>query len=46
MVTLDGVDIAKIGLHALRANVAVISQDPVLFSGEGGREKYILYILP
>lgn len=32
-VWLDGVDLASIGLHALRSRVAVIAQDPMLFSG-------------
>lgn len=30
---LDDVDIGQLGLHVLRASVAVIPQDPVLFSG-------------
>ncbi|KAF0696136.1 Aste57867_13082 [Aphanomyces stellatus] len=32
-ITLDGVDIATLGLHDLREQFAVIPQDPVLFSG-------------
>ncbi|KAI9987884.1 hypothetical protein PInf_024139 [Phytophthora infestans] len=31
-ITIDGVDISKIGLHDLRSNIAITPQDPVLFS--------------
>jgi ATP-binding cassette, subfamily B, bacterial len=30
---LDGIDIRKIGLHALRNQIAVVLQEPLLFSG-------------
>ncbi|KAG1701151.1 hypothetical protein DVH05_011387 [Phytophthora capsici] len=32
-ITVDGVDISKVGLHGLRSKIAIIPQDPVLFSG-------------
>jgi ABC-type multidrug transport system fused ATPase/permease subunit len=32
-ITIDGVDIATLGLHDLRSNITIIPQDPVLFSG-------------
>lgn len=32
-VTIDGLDISKVNLHCLRSRLAIIPQDPVLFSG-------------
>ncbi|KAI9504470.1 P-loop containing nucleoside triphosphate hydrolase protein [Coemansia spiralis] len=32
-IVLDGIDISKIGLEALRRSVTIIPQDPVLFNG-------------
>ena len=32
-IVIDGQDVTGIGLHVLRKNVAIIPQDPVLFSG-------------
>eukprot|EP01022_Parablepharisma_sp_SALTPOND_P032721 TRINITY_DN860_c0_g1_i1.p1 TRINITY_DN860_c0_g1~~TRINITY_DN860_c0_g1_i1.p1 ORF type:complete len:1395 (-),score=158.52 TRINITY_DN860_c0_g1_i1:4121-8305(-) len=32
-IIIDGQDVTEIGLHILRKNVAIIPQDPVLFSG-------------
>jgi ATP-binding cassette subfamily C (CFTR/MRP) protein 1 len=32
-ITIDGIDISQIGLRLLRSSVAVIPQDPILFSG-------------
>lgn len=33
LITIDGMDIASLPLHILRSKIAVIPQDPVLFSG-------------
>ncbi|XP_021917145.1 multidrug resistance-associated protein 1 isoform X2 [Zootermopsis nevadensis] len=32
-ILIDGVDVSKLGLHALRSRLTIIPQDPVLFSG-------------
>ena len=32
-VLIDGVDVSEVGLRQLRSNIAVIPQEPVLFSG-------------
>lgn len=32
-IEIDGIDIAKIGLHDLRSRISIIPQDPLLFSG-------------
>merc|ERR1712194_823859 len=31
-ISIDGIDISEIGTHALRSNLSIIPQDPVLFS--------------
>ena len=45
LVTLDGVDISKIGLHVLRRRIAVIPQDPYLIQGtlRSNIDPYSLY---
>ncbi|ESO93730.1 hypothetical protein LOTGIDRAFT_105097, partial [Lottia gigantea] len=32
-ITIDGADIAKLGLHDLRTNLTILPQDPILFTG-------------
>lgn len=33
-ITIDGVDISKLGLHSLRSKLTIIPQDPTLFQGD------------
>lgn len=32
-ITIDGIDISRIGLHELRSKVSIVPQNPVIFSG-------------
>ena len=32
-ISIDGVDIARIGLHQLRSRLTILPQDPIIFSG-------------
>lgn len=32
-ISIDGIDVAELGLHSLRSRLTIIPQDPVLFSG-------------
>jgi ABC-type multidrug transport system fused ATPase/permease subunit len=32
-ISIDGIDIAQIGLDVLRSRLAIIPQDPIIFSG-------------
>jgi ATP-binding cassette, subfamily C (CFTR/MRP), member 4 len=42
-IVIDGVDVSKLGLHALRTKVSVIPQVPTLFSGCSVRENLDLF---
>lgn len=42
-IAIDGVDIAGLGLHAVRTNISVIPQVPTLFSGCSVRENLDLF---
>jgi len=32
-ITIDGIDLREVGLRSLRAQIAIVSQEPILFSG-------------
>ena len=42
-IIIDGIDVAKLGLHALRTKISVIPQVPTLFSGCSIRENLDLF---
>lgn len=42
-IVIDGVDVSKLGLHALRTKISVIPQVPTLFSGCSVRENLDLF---
>lgn len=42
-ISIDGVDISKVGLHTLRSKISVIPQAPTLFSGCTVRENLDLF---
>jgi ATP-binding cassette subfamily C (CFTR/MRP) protein 1 len=41
-ITLDGVDIRRIGLRRLRSAIAMLPQDPTMFSGLRNCRAYVL----
>ena len=44
-IQLDGVDITAVPLHTLRSRLAIIPQDPVLFTGSLRWEIYMMHIV-
>jgi len=43
LISIDGIDISKVGLHRLRKSISVIPQMPTLFSGCSVRENLDLF---